>query len=154
MFDLNAQSEAFKAQYEKFLTACDALEENGDWKKATQGDMETYYFNGLMCAALHLISADGLFSDEEADYINAVLGFHYSADELSEIYRTEKTDIDQLFTSGIPEDYRQLKKEYPEMAELYKTMLLQLCELIAASDGYVLENEKGRIAELKKNLQA
>ncbi len=152
MFDLKAQSDAFQLQYEKFLHACDALEESGEWNKMIQGDMETYYFNDLMCAVLHLISADGVFSEKEADYVNELFGFRYTAEELAEIYRTEGKDVEKLFQEGIPEGYHRMKEKHPALAEHYREMLLQLCDLMAASDGYVRESEKTGIDLLKKQL--
>ena len=152
MFDLQAQSDAFKLQYEKFLHACDALEETGEWEKAVRGDMESFYFNDLMCAVLHLISADGIFSDREAEYINTVFGFSYTPADLAEIYRTEGENIRKLFSEGIPEGYRRMKQNHPALAEHYKTMLLQLCDLIALSDGYFLKKEQQLLDVLKKEL--
>ncbi len=71
--NLDAKSESFKFQYEKFLIACDALEDGGEWNKLAHGEMDTYYFNDLMCAVLKLISADGRFTDEEADYVLSLI---------------------------------------------------------------------------------
>ena len=151
MESLKSGAEGIKLLYEKFLTACDAFEEENKWDRDQNGEMEAYYFHDLMCVFIHLISADGVFSPEEADFVNQVFGFGYTAEELAELYRVQGEDIEDLL-KYIPADYGKLKAFNGELAEMYKTMLLKACDVLAASDGSVHKNEQKYIDTLKASL--
>ncbi len=144
MFSLQEMSEGFKAQYEKFLQGCDALEENGDWDVRADGQMEAYYLNDMMCVIVSLISADGEFSEDEAKYVNDAFGFRYSAAELKELYNTNGADIRNMLENEIPAGWRKMKAVNEKLAEHYRNMLYQICDIIAESDGVI------HIAELKQ----
>ena len=149
MSRLQDMSESFKLQYEKFLNGCDALEANGDWNVSTDGDMETYYFNDIICIIMMLISADGEFSDVEARYINDIFGFSYSAEELKELYKTNGDDIINMMETEIPAGYRRRKLINSRLAEHYKEMILQICDIIAESDGVIRVSETNEIEKIK-----
>ncbi len=149
--DFRAQSDAFKLAYEKFIAGCDALEETGKWDKASLGDMEGYYFADIMGVILHLISADGKFTDQEAAFVDDAFGFRYTAAELAEIYRLQGDDIDRFFREDVPEGYKKMLAVSPILAESFMDLLLQACELAAASDGTV-HVEQERIDTLKEAL--
>ena len=151
MNSLQSEAEGFKLLYEKFLTACTAFEEENKWNRDQNGDMDAYYFHDIMCVFLHLISADGVFSPEEADFVNKVFGFEYTAEDLAELYRLQGEDIENLL-KYIPMDYGKLKTLSGDLAEMYKTMLLRACDLIAAGDGSVHKNEQKYIDSLKASL--
>lgn len=152
MFNLQEMSEGFKAQYEKFLQGCDALEENGDWDVQADGQMEAYYFNDIMCVIVSLISADGEFSEDEAKYVNDVFGFRYSAAELKELYGTNGDDIRNMLENEIPASWRKMKAVSGKLAEHYRNMLYQVCDIIAESDGTIRIAEKAQIDALKAAL--
>ena len=152
MFNLKTQAEAFKLNYEKFLTACDALEEEKRWDTEKYGEMESWYFNDIMCVIIHLISSDGSFSRKEADYVNDVFGFGYTAAELAELYRVQGEDINRLILEDVPANYQLLKGFDGELAELYKTLLLQVCGIVADSDGVLHDSERKLIDGLKAKL--
>ncbi len=141
MSRLQDLSDGFKLQYEKFLHGCDALEMDEIWDVDKLGDMETYYFNHMVCFILRLISADGVFSQEETKYVNDMFGFTYSDEELAEIYRTEGKDIRKMLDDDLPEGYRRLKEINDELASCYKDMLFQACDIISESDGIVRKSE-------------
>ena len=153
MFKLQELSEAFKTQYEKFINACDALEDKGDWDVQADGEMEAYYLNDMMCAILMLISADGEFEEEEAKYINDIFGFRYTVDELKEIYRTNGGDIRNMLENEIPAGYRRMKSINSALAEHYRNLILHICGIMAESDGIIEVEEVQETEKIKKALQ-
>ncbi len=144
MSRLQELSNAFKFQYEKFLHGCDALEEKDEWDVAADGEMEAYYFNDLICIIIKLISADGDFSPAEAKYINDMFGFTYSPEGLKELYETNKNDINTLIDEEIPAGYAKMKSINAGLANLYRDLILQACEIIVESDGiiHIAENKQ------------
>ncbi len=150
--DFRPQSDAFKLQYEKFLCGCDALEEQGLWDKAAFGDMEAYFFTDIMSVILHLISTDGRFTEEEAEFVRDAFGFNYSVKDLEEIYRTNGENITQFFRESVPRGYREIKAINPKLGEHYKTMLMNACELATACD-HKTDVEQQRIDALKAGLE-
>lgn len=153
MNKLQELSDAFQLQYEKFVNGCAAVEEEGLWNEAQYGDMETYYYNDIMCVILCLISADGIFSETEADYINEIFGFRYSAAELREMYGTEGDSIRSMLVNEVPAGYRRLKSINKKLSVHYRDMLLIVCDIIAESDGIVNPAESGEIQALRAALK-
>lgn len=135
MFDLHELSDAFKLQYDKFVTGCAAVEEEGLWDEDRFGSMETYYYNDIMCVILSLISADGTFSDAEAEYINEIFGFTYTPEELRAMYSTEGRSIRTLLTEEVPAGWKRLTQVNSRLAAHYRDMLFLVCDIIAGSDG-------------------
>ena len=152
MFSLQELSDGFKIQYEKFIHGCDALEQKGEWDVIADGQMEAYYLNDMMCTIVLLISADGEFSEDEAKYVNDAFGFRYSAAELKELYRTNGSDIRNMLENEIPAGYRKMKLINEELAEHYRNMLFQICDIISQSDGIVHIAELKQIDAIKKAL--
>ena len=97
MKDCQSMAEGFRLQYERFLTGCDALEAENLWDTQALGEMEGYYFNDIMTVILHLISADGAFSDAEARFVADAFGFRYTAGELAQLYREQSDEIGRFF---------------------------------------------------------
>ena len=135
MSRLQELSEAFRFQYEKFVNGCAALEEQGLWDDARSESMETYYYNDIMCVILSLISADGTFSDAEAEYINEIFGFTYTPEELRAMYSTEGRSIRTLLTEEVPAGWKRLTQVNSRLAAHYRDMLFLVCDIIAGSDG-------------------
>ena len=106
-----------------------------------------------MCVILCLSAADGVFSETEADYINEIFGFRYSADELREMYGTEGDSIRSMLTDEVPAGYRRLKSIHKELSSHYRDMLLIICDIIAESDGIVKPAEAGEIQVLRDALK-
>ena len=152
MGKLQDLTEGFQLQYEKFLHGCDAVEMDGNWDVYESGDMETYYFNDMLCLILHLTSVDGEFSDTEADFVNAMFGSEYTAKELADIYQSEKKDIQNMVQVEIPADYRRLKTINEGLADHFKEMLFSICEIISESDGIVKNAEQDIIGQLHSQL--
>ena len=153
MAKLQELSDAFKLQYEKFINGCDAMEEAGNWDISRDGNMETYYFNDIMCVIVMVISADGTFSEEEARYINEIFGFSYSAEELAELYRTNGSDIRNMLEGEVPAGYKRIKSLDTDMAQHYRNMLLLACDILAESDGVIQISEMNAIEKIKSSLQ-
>ena len=147
---LQQKAESFKTMYEKFVNGCDALEQSGAWDTDASGEMEGYYFNDIMCVILHLISADGLFADEEAQYVNDVFGFRYSADELREIYRTEGDDIQKMIDAELPAGYEKMKAISTGLAGHYRALMLMICDIISGSDGIIHSAEGSIIGKVRE----
>ncbi len=152
MFSLQELSEGFKLQYDKFLHGCDALEENGEWDVPADGEMEAYYLNDIMCAIVLLISADGEFSENEANYVNDAFGFRYSAQELKELYKTNGSDISNMLENEILAGYRKMKAINAKLADHYRNMLYQICDIIAKSDGIIHVSETKKLEAIKAAL--
>ena len=152
MSKLQDLTEGFRLQYEKFLHGCDSIEMDGDWNVYDSGDMETYYFNDMLCLILHLVSADGEFTSAEADFVNAMFGSEYTAEELAEVYQSEKKDIRNMAEAEIPSDYRRLKTINEGLADLFKEMLFSICEIISESDGILRNTELNIIDRLHSQL--
>ena len=152
MNQLQELSDAFQLQYEKFTNGCAAVEAEGLWTGAQSDSMETYYYNDIMCVILCLVSADGTFSQAEADYINDIFGFRYTPEELREMYGTEGDSIRGMLTGEVPAGYRRLKQINEKLAAHYRDMLLLICDIIAGSDGIVNPAETREIQSLKTAL--
>ncbi len=151
MDDLKTKTESFNLMYEKFVTACDSAEEAKKWDRENDGEMEAYYFNDLSCVIIRLMSSDGSFSEEEADDMNELFGFTYTADELKELYRVQSEDIDSLLEE-IPADIRKLEAIDPGIAQLFSSLLLTACEIISGSDRVIDDDEQKLIDGLKAKL--
>ena len=149
MVSLKELSDGFKLQYEKFIHGCDDLEQNREWDTRADGEMEAYYLNDIMCAIVLLVSADGEFSEKEAGYINDMFGFSYTPPELKEMYRTNGADIRNMLGNGIPAGYRKMKAVNPKLAEYYRDLVLQACDIIAASDGMIHPAEEKEIGLIR-----
>ena len=141
--------EGFKLNYEKFLTACDAQELEGKWDVEDKGEMDAWFANDLICAVVRLIAADGKVSMEEVKYLNKSLGFSYTADELQEVYRACEDRIEYMFEREIPRSIEQLSRLEPGLAELYRNMMLQICDLIIVSDGMIADEERQAAEQLR-----
>ena len=154
MNKLQEMSDQFKFMYDKFLHGCDAIEAEGSWDTISSGQMEAYYFNDIMCVILHLISADGSFTQKEAEYVNQIFGFTYSPDEMKELYRTEGKDIRSMIKEEVPSGYKRMKLINAGLAEHYKEMLFLACDIVAESDGIVQPPEAEVIRGIKASLNS
>lgn len=143
-------TESFKLQYERFLTGCDAIEEAGCWNVTEYGEMETFYTGDMVSVILRLIVTDGTVSQKEADVLNELFGFDYSAEELAEVYKTCAenlgTDFDRLFSVGVD----ALERINEGLAQAYKDLLALICTIVSESDGLVTAAELAEAEKLKK----
>ena len=144
-----AELDGFRLNYEKYLTACDAQELEGRWDTEADGEMDAWFANDLICAVIRLIAADGTVSPEEVDYLNEALGFSYTPEELRDVYRSAGDRIEYMFEREIPGSIAKLRKLEPGLAELYRTMMLQICDLIIGSDGHIAAKEREAAEHLR-----
>ena len=56
MKNIERLTEDFKFKYERFLTGCDAIEENGQWDREKFGEMDAFYSNDLVSVIIRLIA--------------------------------------------------------------------------------------------------
>lgn len=141
MSKLDAYSEGFKLAYEKFIIGCDSQEEIEGWDVVSDGEMEGYYSNILITVIMKLIASDGIFSENEVEYFNKVLGFSYSAEELESVYENCADEIEKDFCDEIEEAVKKLEKVNEELAEAFKNLLGLVGSLVSASDGVVNDSE-------------
>ena len=141
--------DGFRLNYEKFLTACDAQELEGRWNVEADGEMDAWFANDMICTVIRLIAADGDVKPEEVSYLNDALGFDYTPDQLREVYRAAGDRIEVLFERELPGTIERLRSLDPDLAELYRTMLLQICDLVAGSDGHIAAEERQTAERLR-----
>ncbi len=142
--------DGFRLNYEKFLTACDAQEMEGRWDVEADGEMDAWFANDLICAVIRLIAADGEVSPAEVDYLNDALGFSYTPDQLRDVYRSAGDRIEYMFEREIPGSIERLRALEPGIAELYRTMMLQICDRIIESDGHIAPEERQTAERLRR----
>lgn len=142
--------ESFKTKYEAFLTGCDAIELEDGWDVEEYGEMEVFYTNDLLSLILRLIATDGTVSQREADVLNELFGFDYTAEALAEVYEICKDNLsegfDRLFEVGVD----RLERINPKLAEAYKELLSLICTIVMESDGITAVCELSEIERLKK----
>jgi uncharacterized tellurite resistance protein B-like protein len=151
MDKLQRLSEEFKFEYDKFLTGCDAIEDSGQWDKEALGEMDAYYSADLISVILRLVAADGVFSQKEADYINAIFGFAYSPRALEALYADCGEAIETSFDREVENGYTRMKAINGKLAEAYRELLELVCRIIIESDG-VIDRAETALAEKLKAL--
>ena len=136
-----AYTERFNMRWDKFIVACDALEETGKWNKDEYGEMEAYYENDMISIILRLIVCDDRVTVEEADYLNNIFGFQYTPEELRELYKSFSNAVEGDADAMLIEGYALLKSVSPELAAYYRELVSYACGIISESDGAVAQNE-------------
>lgn len=152
MAQLELMSEDFKKLYAEFVQGCAALEADGSWDTLNSGDIITYYYTDLMSVILCLVAADGKYAPEEAEYVNRMFGFTYTADDLTEIMRTEFGNLSRLFREEVPAGFRILQAASVPLAAKYRELLFLACDIIAQSDNIVHPDETKLINSLRDSL--
>ena len=148
-FIMNLLTESFKQKYEQFLTGCDAIEQAGGWDTEQYGEMETFYTNDLISLMLRLVATDGCVAQREADALNRLFGFSYTAETLADVYEVCQEnicgDFDRLFAEGVD----RLEAINAKLAQAYKELLTLICDIVMESDGVVSDKELAEAARLK-----
>ena len=153
MKKIDELTEAFKSRLDAFTIGCDSIEEIELWNKEENGELDVYYLNEYVTTILRLIAADGVITDQEAEYVNLNFGFSYTADELKDIYENCQLVINDSFDERIREDIETLKSVNGKLAEEFKELIRLICEIIAASDNAIAEEEKKELQIIEKALQ-
>lgn len=112
--------------------------------------MGVYYTRELLTMILRMIAADGWVSQKEADYLNELFGFTYTAEELGQVYDgLEERLHSHSLEKSIRDSVKLLQSLNPKLANAYRELIALVCELLSLGDGIVTEEEKAEIARLK-----
>lgn len=133
--------EGFKLSYEKFLNACDAMEEQGRWPVDEQGEMEAWFTNDMFCLIAALSAADGVMHADEALYLNNALDLQYSREELASLYEDLGPQIETFLEKGLPESLAMLEQIDGALAAEYRMILTAIAKFVIESDGIILKSE-------------
>ena len=137
----------FRVNYDLFLQSCDSVEESGAWNQSEKGEMSVYFTADLMGLAVYLMSADGLFTSEEALMYGDMFDCESDPEELKEIYDNYYDVIDDTI-EHIGESYEDLSLAHPEAAECYKTLVKMLAQMIAFSDNTLSSEEEALMTSI------
>lgn len=148
MDELKSLSDGFKLKHELFINGCDSLEAQRKWDRETRGEMETYFLGDIMSIVIYLASADGEITTEETVYLNDMLGFKNSTKTYKDIYKSCKSEIDNIAQNKIPEGIKLLSDINTELAAHYKEMLQLSCKIVAMSDCFVTTEEDAIIKQI------
>lgn len=146
-------SEGFRLKYEKFVIACDAVEEEGKWDKEQYGEMEVFYESDILGAILEVIASDGVICEKEAEYINKNFSLDYTPEQLKEIYENYREARAEEFDVQLKEGIAKLRAISEELADSYRELFLIICDIIMESDDLICQVEKDTIERFKKALQ-
>ena len=149
MKKIDMLTEEFKTKYESFFIGCDAVEESGLWDREAHGEMEAFYQNDLVSVILRLIAVDGTISEREAEYLNKNFGFDYTADDLTEIYKSCEEEINRSFDEQFENGVTYLRSVNEKMADAYKELLGLICDIIIESDDVISPEEIEEAKRLK-----
>ncbi|MBO4839434.1 MAG: TerB family tellurite resistance protein [Lachnospiraceae bacterium] len=149
MKKIDALTEDFRFQYEKFLIGCDSQEEIEHWDKEENGEMEAFYENDLLCVILRLIAADGRISEKEAEYLNRYFGLEYTAEELENICADFEDLSAEEFEAQFAQDLDALRAASGKLADAYKELVGLACDIIIASDEQIAPEEAEEAERLK-----
>ncbi len=141
--------ESFKLKYDLFMIGCDAIEEEGLWDTEVLGEMDGFYFNDLSSVIIRLIASDGNISEKEVEYLNKTFGFEYTLDELKEVYKNCKDNIDHSFDEAFENGISYMRKINSKLADAYKELLALICDIIIESDGIIADIEVDEVKRLK-----
>lgn len=136
----------FKLKWESFLNGFDSIEEMNLWDKEAFGEMEAYCENILLSFLVRFISSDGVIKHSEVEKLNTLFGFDFSLSEIVEIAENitvEQNDI----TDNIKNTLSMITKVNSSIAEDFKTLLIDACDVIINSDNSLQDIE---IISIKK----
>lgn len=153
---MNTQAELalrdFSEDFNAFLGSCNVLEESGAWDDLTLGPAAAYFEADLFNVMLQVMSADGVFERAEAEVLNAMFGTQYRPRQLSEIYHSTKPVVEDYLSGNDDDAISKLAKIDPNLAERYRSLLLEACRIVSLSDGETERSERMLIAQLREAL--
>ena len=151
-YNANEFIDDFKANYDKFVIACDALEEEGKWPLDELGEMDVYFKNDFACVIIKLITADGKIDVNELNFLNDALGFDYKIEELRELYKNDGDRIDSYFETELGKSIAMIREKNEKLADMYKTLFMLIGKIVIQSDGVVTYKEKAAAEAMVKTL--
>ena len=137
IIDINTS--VFKTKYDKFIDLCNSVEKKQQWNKEDFGEMEVFYVTDLMSIIIRLVAVDGNISQKEVEYFN--------------IYNNSIENIDGKFEANFVKGLDLLKKIDEELADLYKELLIMICEIIICSDDVKNPEEIKEFERLKEMIE-
>ena len=152
MSNANEYIDDFKANYDKFVIACDALEEEGKWPLDELGERDVYFKNDFACVIIKLITADGKIDVNELNFLNDALGFDYKIEELRELYKNDGDRIDHYIETELGKSIAIIREKNEKLADMYKGLFLLLGRIVTESDGAVTDKEKAAAEAMVKAL--
>ena len=151
IIDINTS--VFKTKYDKFIDLCNSVEKKQQWNKEDFGEMEVFYVTDLMSIIIRLVAVDGNISQKEVEYFNKTFGFECTLEELIDIYNNSIENIDGKFEANFVKGLDLLKKIDEELADLYKELLIMICEIIICSDDVKNPEEIKEFERLKEMIE-
>ena len=153
MKKIDELTETFKSRLDAFTIGCDSIEEIELWNKEENGELDVFCLNEYLTTILRLVAADGVISEQEAEYVNKNFGFSYTADELKDIYENCQIVIGDSFDERIREDIEIISAVNTKLAGEFKELVELICSIIAASDNAVADEERKEIEKIEKVLK-
>ena len=150
MKNLEVYVDAFNVKYEMFRNGCDTIEEMKLWDKEAHGEMDVFYSNDMASIILRLIAADGKITEREVEYLNKTFDFGYTQEELEEVYKNSKENLEEFFDESFENGITLMRKINSGLADTYKELLAAICEIIINSDGVVALPETIQLEKLKE----
>lgn len=137
MSRLTELSENFKFGFERFINACDAIEESNSWDVDEYGEMDVYYSADLVSILLNLVAADGNITNSEVAYLNDFFGLDYTIDELSVIFDEYSLVVENIFDREIENSISLIRSINEKLADAYVDLIRLACDIIIESDGVI-----------------
>lgn len=154
---MNSRSELalkdFDQKLNTFLVACNELERLGTWNVRKRGPMVTYFEADLFNVALQVMFADGVFERSEAEVLNAMFSTAYTPRQLSQMYHSSNPVVEDYVNEDSQDALTILRNVDPQLAEDYRDLLLDACEVFSMSDGVAEKSERMLIAQLREALR-
>ena len=149
---VEAELSSFITQFDSFILACDAQEEDCEWDTEEFGPMAAYFQADLSAVVLHLISADGQFEEAEAEVFNRMFDTQMSADDLAETFNSTDNAITD-YCDGEAQDALETLAGYDcGLDDAYRDLLLSACDVISLCDGVAEGEEAELIARFRDAL--
>lgn len=143
-------TKSFCEKHDEFICRCDAIEEAGLWDKSEYGEMDAFYSNDLSSVIIRLIAADGNVTYREVEYFNKTFKLDYGHEELIDVYKNCATLIDCSFDESFKNGISIMRGIDSSLADIYKEILILVCDIIIESDGFIRESEILEAKRLKE----
>ncbi len=145
---------AFVKKLDDFLVSCSEFEESGAWDVDELGFMSAYFEADLTGVVMQIMSADHLFEGAEAEVFNRMFLTDYTSRTLRETYQLLKPVVDDYLDADAQDALETLGAIDPALADTYRELILDACEIVSLSDGVAEGEETELIEQLKEVLMA
>lgn len=142
----------FNLEWEKFINCFDAIEEMTLWDKNAYGEMEAFCENILISVLIHFVAVDGKVKPMEVEKLNKAFGFRLKFAQIENIYSNMSEEINDCIAD--PDGMLDIiAKANLKIAERFKELLVEACELIVNSDDFVDVRESTELSRFVENLK-